>query len=119
MQEKTLSDHDPAVNEESNGAGCLTRIYWMFAGNALLAMLLVWLIFNHPKFPSLQDAGYVLTLASLVAVRYIDIRHFKGENGAGGTRCTLADWQKYSLFLVSGGVAAWLAVRFLFPLLVN
>ena len=99
--------------EYSSGAGCLTRLYWMFFGNAVLAMLLVWLLLNRPKFPCFQDAGYFLTLASLVAVRYIDIRHFKGETGESGTPATMADWRKYALFLVTGCVAAWLAIRVL------
>ena len=103
--------------EYSSGAGCLTRLYWMFLGNAVLAMLLVWLILNRPEFPSLQDAACLLTLASLVAVRYIDIRHFKGETGESGTPATMADWRKYSLLLVSGSAAAWLAVRVLIPCL--
>ena len=119
MQNHDPSQEDPSANEYSSGAGCLTRIYWMFAGNALLAMFLIWLVLNRPKIPSLQDAGYFLTLASLVAVRYIDIRHFKGETGAGGIPSTLADWRKYSRLLVTGCVAAWLAVRVLLPLFVK
>ena len=103
--------------EYSSGAGCLTRLYWMFLGNALLAMLLVWLILNRPKFPCLQDAGYLLALASLIAVRYVDIRHFNGETGEGGVSATMADWRKYALLLVSAGAAAWLAVRVLIPYL--
>jgi len=110
---------DQPKTEYSSGAGCLTRIYWMFAGNAVLAMLLVWLILNHPEFPCLQDAGYLLTLASLVAVRYVDIRHLKGETGESGTAATMADWRKYSLFLVTGCVAAWLAIRILIPLFIK
>jgi len=89
----------------------------MFLGNAVLAMLLVWLILNRPGFPCLQDAGYFLTLASLVAVRYVDIRYFKGETGESGTLATMADWRKYALLLVSGSAAAWLAVRVLIPYL--
>ena len=119
MQNRDPSQEDPSANEYSSGAGCLTRLYWMFAGNAFLAMLLIWLALNRPKVPALQDAGYFLTLASLVAVRYIDIRHFKGETGTGGIPSTLADWRKYSRLLVTGCIAVWLAVRLLLPLFVK
>jgi len=119
MQNYDPSLHDPSANEYSSGAGCLTRLYWMFAGNALLAMLLFWLAFNQPKIPAFQDVVYFLTLASLVAVRYIDICHFKGETGIGGIPSTMVDWRKYSFFLVTGCTAAWLAVRLALPLFVK
>ena len=110
---------DQPKTEYSSGAGCLTRLYWMFLGNALLAIVLAYLIQNHPKFPSLLDAGYLLVLASLVAVRYIDISHFKGATTDGETPATMDDWRKHSLFLVTGSVAVWLALRFLLPVLMK
>lgn len=114
-----MENQDPAKTEYSSGAGCLTRLYWMFAGNAALAISFGLLIDRHPKFPSLLDAACLLFLASLVAVRFIDIRCYDGENGANSAPATMADWRKYSLFLSLGSIAAWLAIRLLVPLFVN
>ena len=114
-----MENQDPAKTEYTSGAGCLTRLYWMFAGNAALAISFGMLIDRHPKFPSLFDAACLLFLASLVYVRYIDIRHFKGENGANTAPATMDDWKKYALFLTLGSVGVWLAVRLLVPLFVN
>ena len=116
MQDPGPTNQNPAETEYSSGAGCLTRLYWMFFGNAVLALLFVWLILNHPAFPSLHDAGYLLTVASLAAVRYADIRYYKGETGAAGTPATMDDWKKYSRLLFAGSVSAWLVVRILIPL---
>lgn len=102
--------------EYSSQAGCLARLYWMFLGNALLFILLAYLIQKHPEFPSLLDVGYLLTLASLVGVRYLDIRHLNGETGDGNAPATMSDWRKYALFLVTGCAAVWLALRVLAPL---
>ena len=110
---------DSSSVEYSSGAGCLTRLYWMFFGNALLALLLVWLLVNHPRVPSFADVGYLLTLVSVVVARYIDIRHLKGETGAGGALATLADWRKFSVSLVSGCVVAWVAVRVFLSLFIE
>jgi len=101
--------------EYSSEAGCLIRLYWMFLGNALLFIVFAYLIQNRPKFPSLLDAGCLLTLASLVAARYIDIRQYKGANGENSAPATMSDWRKYTLSLVTGCIAAWLAIRFLVP----
>jgi len=98
--------------EYDSGAGCLTRLYWMFLGNALLFFLFGILLQKHPRFPSFWDAGCLLTLASLVYVRYIDIAFFKGQTCDCNVSATLADWRKYSVFLVLGSVVAWLVVRF-------
>ncbi len=107
---------DEPYVEYSSEAGCLIRLYWMFLGNALLFILFACLIQKHPKFPSVWDVCYLLTLASLVAARYFDVRHLKGETSDGGSPATMSDWRRYSVFLASGGAAAWLALRLLAPL---
>jgi len=107
---------DQPVDEFDNGAGCLTRLYWMFLGNAILCILFAYLIQNHPKFPSLLDVGCLLATASLVTVRYLDIRHFEGQTGDNNGPATMAHWRKYAAFVVAGSIVAWLIIRFAFPL---
>ncbi len=110
-----MPDQNPAQPEYSSGAGCLTRMYWMFVGNAFLAIAFGMLIDRRPKFPSLLDAACLFFLASLVAVRYIDVRHLKGENSDSSAPASMDDWRRYALFLVLGSVVAWLAIRFVVP----
>ena len=112
-----MQDQPPV--EYSSEAGCLLRLYWMFLGNALLAIVLAYLIQKHPPFPSLLDAGYLFSLASVVAARYVDIRHMKGETCEGGVPATLSDWRKYAVLIVAGCVSVWLAVRLAVPLFVK
>lgn len=101
--------------EYSSGAGCLTRLYWMFLGVALLTLVAAFLLQKNPKFPSFLDVGYLLAVAALVFVRYIDIRYFKGDTGEG-TPATMIHWRKYSIVIVSGSLFVWLVIRFLVPL---
>jgi len=89
----------------------------MFLGNAILFTLLAYLFLNRLRFPSLLDVGCLLVLVSLVAARYIDIRRFNGANGENSAPATMADWRKYTLLLVTGCVAVWLAFRVLIPVL--
>jgi len=109
---------DQPGGEQDSGAGCLTRLYWMFLGNALLFILFGLLIQNRPKGPSFLDAGCLIAVASLVWIRYIDVRHLNGQTGEG-VPATLAHWRRYSAILVSGSLAAWLAIRFLAPLVME
>lgn len=108
---------DQPIPEHSSEAGCLIRLYWMFLGNAILFILLASLLQNRPRFPSFLDAGCLLVLVSLIAARYIDIRRFNGANGENSAPATMADWRKYTLLLVTGCVAVWLAIRILIPVL--
>ncbi|HHU15871.1 MAG: hypothetical protein KBI41_04340 [Kiritimatiellae bacterium] len=108
---------DQPIPEHSSEAGCLIRVYWMFLGNAILFTLLAYLFLNRLRFPSFLDAGCLLVLVSLIAARYIDIRRFNGANGENSAPATMADWRKYTLLLVTGCVAVWLAIRILIPVL--
>lgn len=99
-------------NEYSNGAGCFTRLYWMLVGNVILVILFISLVHNKPEFPSLADLGCLLAVASLMFVRYVDIRHLKGETGFN-TPATLDHWRKYAFFLMIGSLGVWLVIRFL------
>ena len=66
-----MENQDQAKTEYTSGAGYLTRLYWMFTGNAAWAICSGLLIDRHPKAPSLLDAACLFALASLVLVRYI------------------------------------------------
>ena len=108
------NDHDPsdASNVKySSGAGCLTRLYWMFLGNGVLAISFALLIDRHPRFPSLLDLACLVSCAALIAVRYVDVRYMEGETGDGGARATMGDWKRYALLLALGSAAFWLIVR--------
>ncbi|HOR97188.1 MAG TPA: hypothetical protein PLZ74_02320 [Kiritimatiellia bacterium] len=80
-------------------------------------ILLAYLSQNRPRFPSLPDVAYLLVLVSLVAARYIDIRRFNGANGENSAPATMADWRRYTLFLVTGCAVVWLIIRVLVPAL--
>ncbi len=107
---------DRSVPGQDKSAGCLARLYWMFGGNALFCFALVELALKHPRFPSPMDALCLVAMASLVYVRYYDIRHCRGLTGEGQP-ASMDDWRKYALRISAIGVAAWAAVRFLIPLL--
>jgi len=112
-----MHDQPPVVY--SSEASCLLRLYWILLGNALLAILLAYLIQKHPPFPSPLDAAYLFSLASVLAARYIDIRHMKGETRDGGSLATMSDWRKYAALIVACSASTWVAVRVAIALFVK
>lgn len=96
----------------SNAAGCLFRLYWLFIGNALLLFLLVFVFENNQSPPTLPDAAYLAILASLLFARYVDIRFLKGQTDEGKP-ATMTHWRRYLLIMIPVGVGAWLLARLL------
>jgi len=50
------------------------------------------------------------SVASVSAVRYVDIRFMKG-NTADGVSATLANWQQHAGILAATSLLAWIAVH--------
>lgn len=94
----------------SSGTGVLLRLYWLILGNALLFFVLVFIFERHPKLPSLLDVAFVATMASLLIVRYIDIRFFDGQTGEGKP-ATMQDWRGYGILVGAVGTGGWLLAR--------
>lgn len=95
----------PAPHHGS-GASALARVYWMFVGN-FVAGYLAFGIAQHEHRLSWRDLAFAAALASLVAVRYVDITRLAGKTGDGAP-ATVADWRRYSTFLLLIGVGAWI-----------
>jgi hypothetical protein len=94
----------------TSGQGFFARLYWMFIGNAILFFLLVYIVEKRVLFPSLWDAACWLTLASLIVVRYADIRFLNGETNQGEA-ATMSDWWRYSKWVAVAGGGLWLIAR--------
>lgn len=91
--------------------GCLLRLAWMFAGNTAALFCLVYVARGPARSLGLGDLVYALLIASLVLLRYLDIRCYAGETAAGGEPATLAHWRRYTAVVLSLATLAWLLVR--------
>lgn len=79
--------------------GLFLRLYWIMIGNAALAITAA-LPVAYPKLPlALLLAAYVLCVVSLVAARYVDIRHCGGQT-VDGTPADLGHWKRYVVILL-------------------
>jgi len=79
---------DQPVGGHESGAVRLTRLFWIFAGNALLVILTELLIKNRPEGFSFLDAGCLFVVVSLVCALYVDI-HFLNKRTVEGVPATL------------------------------
>lgn len=101
---------DAATESPASTAGCLTRLCWMFLGNATVLFLLLAIAERNLAFPSLMDAACLAAIAFVIACRYIDIRFLAGQT-ADGKPASMTDWRRHTLIVSTLGASAWAAVR--------
>ncbi len=97
---------DQILDKQGTALGFLARFWWMLFGNMALAFSLIFIFFNQGGFFHPADWVFWITVASLVSVRYIDIRFCEGQTAAGQP-ASLADWTRYSALLLAGAVILW------------
>ena len=79
--------------------GLFLRLYWIMIGNAMLAITAA-LPVAYPRLsiaPLL--AGYALSIAALIAARYVDIRYCGGQT-VDGTPADLGHFRRYVTILL-------------------
>jgi len=103
---------EETIKKSGSGSGCLLRLYWMFGGNVVLLFLAVFLVQKHYEFPSWLDLVYLIIVATLLAVRYIDISYMQGET-AEGKPASASDFRMYAHILLIISSIVWALTFFL------
>jgi hypothetical protein len=96
----------PTPSGQDSGIGCLARFFWMAAGNAALAFLLVFISQQQGLALSWRDAAYWGVVAAQLAARMADIRWFDGRT-TEGEPATMALWRRWALLLAAISLALW------------
>ena len=94
------------IDRQGTALGFLARFWWMFFGNVFLAFSLIFLLFNKGGFFHPADWVFWIIVATLVFMRYVDIRFCDGQT-ATGKRASLADWTRYTALLLAGAAVLW------------
>ena len=87
-------------------AALLARMFWMLIGNVVLVISVVIIATHKEGFFHLTDVVFWVTVALLVLVRYIDIKHLSGFT-ATDSPATMDNWRRYTTMLLAGSLIAW------------
>lgn len=93
-------------DRQTTGLGLLARIWWMFLGNVVLAFCILFIVQNQGRFFLAADWVFWIGVASLVLVRYADIRFLNGDT-ATGSPASIRHWVKYAAVLVACSIITW------------
>jgi len=102
-----MSGHnDQIIDKQGTALGFLARFWWMFFGNMVFAFSLIFILLNKGGFFHPADWVFWITVATLVSMRYIDIRFCDGQT-ATGRPASMADWTRYAVLLAACAVVLW------------
>jgi hypothetical protein len=100
----------PKVEGQSNTLGCVLRMFWMLAGNAIPMFTAIWIAKARVPWGSVADLLFWSAIVSLVLARYLDVAYFHGTTSTGEP-ATMAHWRKHALLAVVLGGVVWLAAH--------
>jgi hypothetical protein len=94
------------TGRQSTLPGIMARLWWMFPGNIVLAFCAIFIFQNGGTFFQTADWVFWIALASLLLVRYADIRFLDGCTGTGEP-ASITHWVKYAAGLTACSTAVW------------
>lgn len=102
-----MSAHDSqTTDKQSTALGIVARLWWMLGGNMVLAFSLIFIFRNEGSFFHPADWVFWIALATLVLVRYFDIRFLDGQT-ATSEKASMADWVRYAVLLPVCATVLW------------
>ncbi|MEN6333851.1 MAG: hypothetical protein ABFE01_06280 [Phycisphaerales bacterium] len=97
---------DQIINRQGTPLGMLARLWWMFSGNMLLVLSLLFIVKSRGGFFHPADWVFWIAVVSLVFVRYLDIKFLDGCT-ATGAYASMTHWTRYAAMLVIFAIVAW------------
>jgi hypothetical protein len=99
--------NDQPTGKQSSALGILVRLFWMFLGNFILFISIIYIFEYKIQLFRTADVVFWITVAALVIVRYLDINHLDGLT-ATGLPASMAHWTKYVTLLLVCSTAVWI-----------
>jgi len=91
---------------QTNGAGCLLRVFWMGGGWLILLLSAYSISQNKIGFAATGDWFYWPVALAMLAARYLDIVKYDGRT-ASGKPTDISHWKRYALILAVASLAVW------------
>ncbi|MGM0576958.1 MAG: hypothetical protein ACQEXJ_14635 [Myxococcota bacterium] len=86
--------------------GLLARVYWMAFGNLVVLLAALYIVMHTETVLSWADGVFWAGIASLIGVRYLDVKKYGGLT-SDGEPATMQDFKSYSGKTGGVGGAVW------------
>jgi hypothetical protein len=105
-----MADSTDPQTKQNTLSGCGVRFFWMLVGNMALFFLAISIGQTAPFKLSWRDAAFLVVVLALALARFVDISFLDGRT-TEDKPATLADWRRYTVWLLAAGVAVWFAAH--------
>jgi hypothetical protein len=109
LKSNIISKSDNIPNQYQGQDNCLWLLaifFWSIIGHAILIFQVMQIVKRGAIFTRL-DIVYWITVLAMIAVRYCDIRYFRGIT-LMGQPAAMRNWKKYVMYLIIISAAAWI-----------
>ena len=110
QSEQTVKSVEPATNKQDSIAGLLARLFWMPIGSMVLAISMISILLHKGSMFQAVDWVFWITVATLILVRYLDIKFWGGQTAAGEP-ASIKHWRRYAIMLAIISAAIWSAAH--------
>ncbi|MCX5638264.1 MAG: hypothetical protein NTX52_11320, partial [Planctomycetota bacterium] len=110
--------NDQTTDKQGSGLGIIMRLFWMFFGNAILFISIIFVFQHKGGVFHTADVVFWVTVAVLAFVRYLDIKFCSGFT-VMGLPASMAHWIKYVAILLISSTAVWVLAHAVNYLVVN
>ena len=106
------------TDKQGGGLGIVLRLFWMFFGNAILFISIIYIVEHKGGMFHTADVIFCITAAALIFARYLDIKYCSGLT-ATGLPASMAHLIKYVTLLLIILTAVWVLAHAVNYLVVN
>lgn len=104
---------EESESDQSQGdppAGCLLRLFWMLAGNAILLLSIFSISQHRSSIFGVWDIVYWAIVLAVLTARYLDIQYFNGTT-VDDEPATMSHWRRYAGALLALCLLFWLVAH--------
>jgi len=98
--------NDRPTDKHESGLGVIARLFWMFFGNVILFISIIFIFQQEDRVFHTADAVFWITVVALVFVRYLDIKFCSGLT-VTALPASMSHWKRYAILLLICSTAIW------------
>jgi len=99
-----------SIQETTSLTGVLLRAYWLILAHGATAIIALVMLAQNKQQSVALNALLLFIFVTVILVRFIDIRYYKGETGEG-QKATMNDWKKWSLIITASYAVTFVIVH--------
>jgi hypothetical protein len=113
-----VKQNDQKIEKYDSVFGLFAKFFWTLLGNAILFFTAISIYHHKGQIFHTADIVFWVTAATLILVRYLDIKFWNGLT-VTGMPASMTHWLKYAVVLLVCSTIVWIILHVINYLVVN